>query len=259
MISDFVPLIHRLDGRTIKVWAVADVHIGAREANIDGPDGFAAFLKKVERDPDSYIVIVGDLINNGLKDSMTNVYHETMPPSAQIEKAVELLSPVKDKILGAVGGNHERRTTKAVDIDIMHTIMVLLGKGDLYRPNFAFVRVFMEGESGARRNYSLYLTHGASDSKRRQFAYTLEGVDAVITAHTHNAIVERPARLCFTNKNNIVVKPLVSLVATSWLGYGGYAARGMLKPNATSCPQCLELGYANTNDRDFAGQLRVVW
>lgn len=256
MLDDFTPIIHRLEGRTIKVWAVADVHIGARESDIDG---FAAFLKRVERDPDSYIVLVGDIVNNGIKDSVTNVYHETMPPSAQIERAVELLAPVKGRILGAVGGNHERRTTKAVDLDIMHTIMVLLGIGDLYRPNMAFVRVFMESASGAKANYSLLLTHGASDTKRKQFGYTVEGVDAIITAHTHNGDVSRPARICLTSKNRVVVKPLISLVATSWLGYGGYAARGMLKPAATSCPQCLELVFTNSNAKGCEGSIRVIW
>lgn len=78
MIDDFTPIVHRLRGRPVKVWAVADVHIGAREADIDG---FAAFLKRVENDPDSYLVIVGDILNNGTRDSLTNVYEETMPPS----------------------------------------------------------------------------------------------------------------------------------------------------------------------------------
>ena len=257
MMDDFAPIIRRFEGgrgRTLRIWAVADVHIGAREADVDG---FAAFLKRVESDPDSYLVLVGDIVNNGIKDSLTNVYHETMPPSAQIEKAVELLAPVKDRILGAVGGNHERRTARHVDIDIGHTILTLLGIGDLYRPNMAFIRLFVDGSGKVSENYSLLLTHGSSDSRRRQFQYAVEGVDAVITAHTHNGIVERPARLCLTQQNRVVVKPLVSMVATSWLRYGGYAARGMLKPAATSCPQCLEVTFTNSNNSH--GGMRVVW
>ena len=110
MISDFTPIVHTLPGRTVKVWAVADVHIGAKECDMDG---FKAFLRKMQDEPDSYLVIVGDVLNNGIKDSMTNVYEETMPPHTQVDVATELLKPIADKILGCVGGNHERRTTKS--------------------------------------------------------------------------------------------------------------------------------------------------
>ena len=140
MHSDFDPIIHKLKGRTVKVWAVADVHIGSRECDMDG---FKAFLDKVSKDGNAYIVLVGDIINNGVKDSLTNVYEETMPPSCQIEKAVELLTPVKDKILGAVGGNHCARSRRAVDLDPMHTICVMLSIGHLYRTNFAMLRVIL--------------------------------------------------------------------------------------------------------------------
>ena len=254
MISDFVPIIHRLDGRTIKIWAIADVHIGAVECDIQG---FQNFLKNtILKDPDSYVLLCGDVISNGIKDSLTNVYEETMSPSCQVEKAVELLSPIKDRILGAVGGNHEARSRKAVDLDPMYTIMCMMGVQDLYRTNFAMLRIIL-ANGNTKSRYALMLIHGKTENKKRQFAYAVEGVDAIISGHTHNGIVEKPARLVFTSRNNVMVKPLVSLTATSWLTYGGYAAAALYKPAATSCPQCLELEYTATNDRE--GSIRVVW
>lgn len=255
MLDDFTPIIHTLPGRTIKVWAVADVHIGAKEANLSG---FSSFLRRIEQDADSYIVLVGDLLNNGLKDSLTNVYEETMPPHAQVEKAVELLTPVTGKILGCVGGNHELRTKRGVDIDIMAQVMTLLGKPELYRPNMAFIRVRLKnGGKSTCDSYSLLLVHGKTENKKRRLAYAVEGVDAIISGHTHNGIVEKPARLVFTGQNKITVKPLVSLTACSWLSYGGYAARGLMLPSATSSPQCLVLEYINSNDK--RGTIRVSW
>ena len=253
MISDFVPIVHTLGGRTVRVWAVADVHLGSRECDVDG---FSAFVAKAAKDPDAYIVLCGDMVNNGVKDSLTNVYEEVMMPSAQIEKAVELLEPVKDRILGAVGGNHESRSRKAVDLDPMYAIMLMLGKGELYRTNFAMLRINLE-RGNTKDHYALMLVHGKTENKKRQFAYAVEGVDAIISGHTHNGIVEKPARLVFTVKNNVFVKPLVSLTATSWLTFGGYAAAALYRPTATSCPQCLELEYTGSNDRE--GQIRVVW
>lgn len=254
MHSDFDPIIHKLKGRTIKVYAVADVHIGARECDLDG---FEAFLHRIAKDKDAYIVLCGDLCNNGIAGSHSSVYEEViMPGMAQVEKAVELLSPIKDRILGAVGGNHEARSRKAVDLDPMYTIMCMMGVQHLYRTNFAMLRIIL-ANGNTKSRYALMLIHGKTENKKRQFAYAVEGVDAIISGHTHNGIVEKPARLVFTSRNNVMVKPLVSLTATSWLTYGGYAAAALYKPAATSCPQCLELEYTATNDRE--GSIRVVW
>lgn len=255
MLDDFTPIIHTLPGRTIKVWAIADVHIGAKEANLSG---FSSFLRRIEQDADSYIVLVGDLLNNGLKDSLTNVYEETMPPHAQVEKAVELLTPVAGKILGCVGGNHELRTKRGVDVDIMAQVMTLLGKPELYRPNMAFIRVRLKnGKKSTSDSYSLLLVHGKTENKKRRLAYAVEGVDAIISGHTHNGIVEKPARLVFNERNRVTIKPLVSLTACSWLSYGGYTARGLMLPSATSSPQCLVLEYVNSND--IRGNIHVSW
>ena len=253
MLDDFQPIIHHLDGRTIRIWAVADVHLGAKECD---ERGFKAFLKRVSDSPDSYLILCGDIISNGVKDSLTNVYEELYPPSVQIERAVELLTPVKDKILGAVGGNHEARSRKAVDLDPMYAIMCMMGIQHLYRTNFAMLRIIL-AKGNIKKRYALMLIHGKTENKKRQFAYSVEGVDAIVSGHTHNGIVEKPARLVFTSSNNVLVKPLVSLTATSWLTYGGYAAAALYKPAATSAPQCLELEYVNSND--IEGRLRVIW
>lgn len=253
MLDDFTPIIHRLDGRTVKVWAIADVHIGAKECDLAG---FKRHMARIASDPDSYIVLVGDMMNNGLKDSLTNVYEEVLPPHAQIEKCAELLEPVKDRILGAVGGNHEARTKRAVDLDPMYAVMCILGKQELYRQNMAFIRVCLT-RGRTKDNHTLLLIHGKSERAKRNFAYSLEGVDAVISGHTHNGIVEKPARIVFTGGNRVVIKPLVSVTATSWLDYGGYAAAAMYRPAATSAPQYLELEFSGSNAVD--GQIRVVW
>lgn len=251
MISDFVPLIHRLDGRTVKVWAVADVHLGARNADVDG---FKAFLKRVQADEDSYIVIVGDLLENNTRDSVSDYGY--LPPSAQVDLAVELLQPVADRILGVVGGNHEFRTTRATDLDPMHTIMTIMRIQDLYRQNFAFVRIVLE-RGNIRDRYALMLIHGKTANKKRHFSYAVEGVDAIISGHTHDGLVEKPAKLVFTPSNNVRIQPLVSITATSWLPFSDYAARSLCMPKATSCPQYMELEFTGSNSSE--GAIKVVW
>lgn len=255
MVDDFTAIVHKLPARTIKVWAVADVHIGSRECDLDG---FTAFLRRVLAADDNYIVLCGDIINNGVKDSLTNVYEETMPPNVQIEKAVELLRPLADagKILGAVSGNHEARSRKAVDLDPTYTMMCMLGIPHLCRQNMAFIRIRLEKRNMADC-YSLLLMHGKTANKKKQFAYALEGVDVLITGHTHDGIVEKPARMCFTHRNSVVIKTLVSVTATSWLKVGGYGLAAMYQPKTTSDPQCVELSFTGSNGKP--SRVRVEW
>lgn len=253
MIDDFIPIVHELDGRTIRVWAVADVHIGAKQADLAG---FASFLSKVKDSHNDYLVLCGDLLNNGTKDSVTNVYEEVMPPHAQVDKCVELLEPVKERILGCVGGNHELRSVKAVDLDPCYQVLTLLRKPELYRQNMAFVRVnLVRGKT--KDHYALLLVHGKTLNKQKQLSYAIEGVDAIVGAHLHQGQVQKNARLVLSSNNLVTIRPIVNLTATSWLKYGGYAARSLLLPSATSDPQALQLEFTGSNKT--RGQIRVVW
>lgn len=255
MYDDFAPIIHDLDGRTIKVWAVADVHLGSKECALEA---FRAFLRRVLDDPDSFIVCCGDIINNGTRDSLTNVYEELIPPSEQVQLAVELFKPLADsgKILGMVSGNHEARSRKAVDLDPTYTIACMLGIPHLCRQNMAFVRVKLR-RNGSRDTHNLLLMHGKTENKKRHFSYAVEGVDAIVTGHTHNGLAEKPSRMVFTEKGNVRMKPIVSITATSWLSYGGYGLAAMYMPKVTSDPQALELQFTGSNNSE--GRIRVIW
>lgn len=251
MAGDFEPIIIDMPGRTIRVWAVADVHIGSKECDLDG---FRAFLGRVMDDPDSFIALAGDMVDNAVTGCPSSTYGSD--PEAQIEQAVELLQPLADsgKILSIVSGNHEARTQRLAGISPAALIAYKLGVADRYRENMAFVRVNLRN-GNVQDTYNLLVMHGASRAKKSKFMP--EGVDVFISGHTHDPGIEKPARLIFTQKGNVVVKPMLSITATSWLSYGGYGAAKMYTPKATSDPQCVELEFTNTNSR--TGRIRSVW
>lgn len=256
MLDDFTPIVHELDGRTIRVWAVADVHIGAKEANVAE---FRKLLAKIQADPDSYLVLCGDLLNNGIRSAScpTNIYEEVLTPQGQVDLAAELLAPVADKLLGVVGGNHEARSRKAVDLDPLYAVMCMIRKQELYRKNLAFIRANL-AKGNTKDHYALLLVHGASNGKRVKFDQgAVEGVDAIVGGHVHEGHAYKNSRLVLTKSNRVVKKTIVSLTATSWLEYGGYAASSLYMPKATSDPQCLVLEFTNSNAR--RGQIRVSW
>ena len=246
-----------LGGHDITVIPVADVHLGSPECR---EQEFMEFIQKVKETPNTYLVLLGDLIDNGTKSSVTNPFRATMPPSQQKREMANILEPVKDRILCILPGNHERRSMKDADDDPVYDIAAKLDIEHLYRENIAFVKIQLGTEdaqdehsnSKYRPCYNLVVTHGAgggimtggSVNRSERFGYVIDGMDALIVGHTHKPYTTQPGKIVIDPRNNqVTVKPFKVVCATSWLDYGGYAARMMLLPS-TFCLNTINLsGY----------------
>lgn len=247
MLLDFELICHHFPKNDdITIIPVADVHLGAAQQM---EEQFMDFLKMVKDTPNVYLVLAGDLLNNGIKQSVSSIYKERYMPSVAKHMMMELLEPVKDKILCGVCGNHERRTIKEVDDDPMYDIMFALGKSNLYRENMAFVKIQLGNKDksvadGTRNpTYTLVVTHGAggglmtgaSVNRAERFGYVLDGADCLIMGHCHKPFTTQPGKIYIDTRNNKVsIKPFKVVCATSWLDYGGYAAAAMMMPS-THC------------------------
>ena len=244
MLLDFELICHHFPKNDdITIIPVADVHLGAAQQM---EEQFMDFLKMVKDTPNVYLVLAGDLLNNGIKQSVSSIYKERYMPSVAKHMMMELLEPVKDRILCGVCGNHERRTVKEVDDDPMYDIMFALGKSNLYRENMAFVKIqigTMEYSGCQNPTYVLVVTHGAgggmltgaSVNRAERFSYVLSGADALILGHCHKPFVTQPGQIKIdTHNNKVSIKPFKVVCSTSWLEYSGYAMAGMMMPS-THC------------------------
>ena len=204
---------------------------------------FFDFVDMVRATPNVYLVLAGDLINNATKSSVSSVFEDRYRPAEQKKMMAKLLEPIADRIICGVPGNHEARSGKDADDCPLYDIMCKLDVEDLYRENLAIVKIQM-GENqnhGGDKNptYILAVTHGSGGgiytgsavNKNERFGYVMDGVDALITGHTHKPVVSVPGKIKINPQHNTVqVVPFKVITATSWLGYGGYAARKMLLP-----------------------------
>lgn len=245
MKSDF-EIINKNVNEDITIYPITDVHLGSVEHN---SKEWGKFIEKIKNEPNSYVVLGGDLINNATRSSVSNIFEELLRPREQKELMVKYLKEIKDKILCAVSGNHERRSIKDADDDPTYDIMCKLGLEDIYRENIAFLRIRIgsEEEISKRQHitYVIAITHGAGGgaltgsavNKNERFAYTVDGLDALIVGHTHKGTVTKPSKLVIDSRNNkISFKPFTVVTSQSWLSYGGYATQKMLTPatNATA-------------------------
>ena len=248
MHSDREMVVHHFPKIDIKIYPIYDVHLGAAEHMAKDWD---AFCKKILSEENSYLVLGGDLISNGVKTSISNVYEEQLRPMEQKKLMTEMLEPLRKRVLCAVKGNHEARN-KDVDNDIIYDIMCKLDIENLYRENIAFLHLlFGNNKNNSKYNpsYVLAIAHGAgggaltggSLNRFERFTYAMSGVDALIVGHTHRPLVTAPAQLVVDpTKSKVFIKPMRTVVASSWLEWGGYAARKMLTPTS-NVPQVINL------------------
>ena len=191
-------------------------------------------------------------ISSFLVSSVSNVFEETIRPRDQKKMMAAMLEPIRDRILCAVSGNHERRSGKDADDDPTYDIMCKLDIENLYRENIAFLKIRMGNKTGngeLNPTYMLVVTHGSGGgaltgsavNKNERFGYAIDGADAIIVGHTHKPFITQPAKI-FIDKynNNVSLRPFKVISTSSWLNYGGYAAQKMLIPSSHA-PQTLML------------------
>ena len=256
MLNDF-DLIRHTFPEAIDIYPVADVHLGAVE---HAESEWQVFLKRVENE-NAYLILAGDLLNNSTRGTrFANPFDEVLRPREAKRRMVEYLEPLKDRILCVVSGNHEQRTIRDSDQDLTYDICAKLNIEHLYRENVAYMIVSVgvrTSDAKPECTYSFAVTHGsgggiytgAAVNKNERFGNVIDGLDCFVAGHVHKAFISKPAKIVIDARNgSIKMRHYVVISCTSWLNYGGYAARAMLLPAETCDPQRLHL-CANHNDK----------
>lgn len=224
----------------LTLYPIGDVHWGAAECM---EKEFQSYLKLIEADDHAAVITLGDLINNGVKSSVTNCYAEKYRPREQKSMMIDLLSPIRDKIICGVRGNHEYRTVKDADQDVMLDIFTALSiQKTAYASDLGLVKISV-GEKHNRKpaTYMFGAMHGSGGgtllgsglNKSDSMQMCIEGIDGMLSGHTHKPAKVPSARLVFDSHNNNVIRTkTLNFICTSWLNYGGYPERMMLRPTA---------------------------
>jgi len=250
-LPDFEFIQHQFyGGHDIKIIPIADVHLGSPDCK---EQEFINFIDLVSKEENTYLILAGDLIDNGTRSSVTNPFRATMPPGQQKREMANILEKVRDRIICFVPGNHERRSGKDADDDPVYDIAAKLDLENIYRENIAFVKIQLGNKNdrnGKKRpTYIFAVTHGAGGgiltgagvNRSERFGYVFDGIDALIVGHTHKPYITQPGKIYVDPQNNkISIKPFKVISATSWLTYGGYAAQKMLLPSSF-CPNTIIL------------------
>ena len=222
-------------GERAGICAFGDLHLGSAQCDE------AAVRANVQEclDKKRYVIGMGDYMETALKDSVSNVYTQTMTPEDQIDAVIELFRPLADAglLLGLLDGNHEHRINKATSLNMVKMVCHALKVPYLGHSAFMLLRV--GGES-----YTFYATHGSSGarlawSKLRVVMDIYRYIDAEVILHGHLHQLDHITSEYFgIDKRSKTVKTLSrhGVLTGAYLKYGGYGERKNYPPTKIGSP-----------------------
>jgi hypothetical protein len=228
--------------KEIRIVPLADIHIG-------NPLLDEKLLKQtieyIKDNDNVFTILNGDLMNTAIKSSISDIYEETMTPMQQIEELVNLLAPIKEKILVATSGNHERRITRETSIDITHIAMKELAIGERYTNGAYYLYLYFgEKERGRKAPmvYTIFGYHGSGNGRKlggkiNRLVEMSEicVADIFLMSHVHTPIGTKKVMFVpdYGNKT-LTRREMLYAVSNSFLNYGGYASQHGYSPVSTS-------------------------
>lgn len=251
----------------VELYALSDLHLGDSHCNYKE---ILELVKQIEANPNAYVILNGDLINNATTQSVSDTYGESLSPMEQIRQVTALFKPIKDKILAITNGNHENRTYKTDGIDLTEIMAMELGLIERYAAESVtlFLRVGelsrglkMPSNPNVKRQvcYTLYITHGSGGGRREGGKInrlvdlsSIVDVDIYIHSHTHLPAVLKQAFYRADSKNSsIALVDKLFVNTNAWLKYGGYGEAQGYKPASTQTP----IIYLDGSRKNFTAKL----
>lgn len=210
----------------VHLYIISDGHIGAHGFD---RKSFLKYIDKIKADDKAVVIVLGDMIDNATQGSKGCLFSQRMMPQKQIEMVIEMLYPIKDKIIFFCIGNHEERTFRQTGSDPGYTMCLGLGCLDRYNYVHGFITIQAKGKT-----YKLYATHniGKSESKLKAMARSHPDCDAIIGGHIHQSKVVPVAQ----QLHNGSIRTTYAITGGAWLRDESYAISAAYEPVSMTQP-----------------------
>lgn len=137
--------------------AFGDVHIGHINCDEEAANDMVKYI--AGKDPSNYgVILTGDLIENVLPTTKGSLFEMSNPnPDEQIDKAIEMFTPIKRHILMMCDGNHEDRTVRTCGLS--PSKYIAKGLGVNYVGYHGMLELNLESNKH-KEVYNVYSEHG---------------------------------------------------------------------------------------------------
>ena len=234
------------DLKRVLLVPTSDVHYGSTTFSLKW---FLQHRAAIERDPEMYTVLNGDLCECVTKASKGDVYTQKVSPQDQRDWTIDQWYPLRHKVLACTMGNHEARIYNETGIDICADIAKALGVP--YRPEGLLLRIVFGGGNDHHPEkpyvYTGYFTHGyggarTNSAKAVKVERTSSFIHADYYCMSHDHVVNAApviylmpdARSTMRGDGFEVAKVTAHrkmlVKSNAFLKWGGYSERGGFPP-----------------------------
>lgn len=233
----------RIEDDHAYVLPISDCHVGDAAFEGDGYKLLKENIDWVRSEPNARVFLNGDILNVATRFSASSPFEQTMNLQQQVEFAIKMFMPIKDKIVGCIDGNHELRLQDFVGYSPLTPIC-----HELNIPYYkhSAVMVFIVGK-GNGIAYSMYMHHtcgggstpGGKMNRVDKLRQLVSNCDAYIGSHNHQlGVIPVTTRTVDIIHKKIVVQRQVLIDSGSYLSWNdSYAEAKMLPPAKLGSPR----------------------
>lgn len=221
---------------TLEILQVTDVQFGHKACDIETLNRYLAWVLSEEN---RYIVLGGDMVDAGHVQSKGSPFEQIGDPQQEVWAFCKLFAPVRHRVLGYVGGNHERRSIPTFG-DIGKSIATILELP--YSPGKQHIDIIF----GDHKPFKISMWHGGGGGSTKGILANglvrfMNQADSqlYLLGHLHQAMVVQESREV-REKKNMMLQKIVGARGSSFLKHYGTYAEVVLGTN----PQTIQMPRA---------------
>lgn len=177
---------YQIDFPQLFIIPLGDIHYGSKNFSTNSQIILNEKLNFVKKKKEARVILVGDLVDTATITSKTSVFDEDKTLIEQKREIAETLRPIKNKIIGAFQGNHERRTWKLAGDDPTADISDRLGIKYLGISGVIEIKI-------RKQRYLIYAHHttgggstpGSKVNRAEKNRNLVTDCDIFLAAHSH--------------------------------------------------------------------------
>jgi hypothetical protein len=234
--KDYVPILIDLPSefKYVNIYFIHDVHYGSELFN---EKKWEELKKRILADEKSVVCFVGDLMENAIPNSKSDIFTQTHSPAQQKEWVIQQFKDFSHKIIAVVAGNHEdNRTTKVSGLYPLYDCCLIAGVDDKYRNTIAFIDIgvgVFKYTKNKQVHYFGQIQHKARDLKNYHSSDYTDGIDFFASGHDHETKDKPRAKMVFDKQNKVVYKRNIEcLNCGSFCEFGGYGSKNAYRPQS---------------------------